>query len=53
MYYITVPFETFVNKYKHIFSEIANERYSRNKLDFDVFKQIMLRYVINTIKEKL
>lgn len=51
MYLITVPFNNFINKYSKLFSMISIERYSREKLEFDVFKQIMLKYVIDTIKD--
>lgn len=51
LYLITLPFNSFLNKYKNLFSTISIERYSREKVDFESFRQIMLRYVIDTIKE--
>lgn len=51
MHLITLPCNTFIDKYSRLFSTIAIERYSREKLEFNVFKQIMLKYVIDTIKE--
>lgn len=51
MYLITVPFNDFIKKYRNIFSTISIERYSREKLEFDVLNRIMLKYVVDTIKE--
>lgn len=51
LYLISLPFNNFLNKYKDLFSMISIERYSREKIDFEIFRQIMLKYMIDTIKE--
>lgn len=51
MYFLTIPFNNFITKYRDVFSIISIERYSREKLEFNVLKQVMLKYVVDTIKE--